>query len=177
MRFTVSWDRSPDRLIAQFNELPAVVAANVAAKVQSLTDFLADQVRGNLTSGDPLHEKTGALLRSIGQSFTADGLGAFGQVFSKGVPYAGIQERGGQTPPHDIYPVNAKALRFLARSKLSFRPGEQTGDPVFAAHVSHPGSTMPERSYLRRALAQNAAQIATEIKQAALDALRAQGFT
>ena len=111
MRFTVTWNRSPETLFAQFDALPGVVLANVAAKVQALTAQLEDLVKTNLTAGTPLVEKTGALLHSIGMDFEADALGATGTVFSRGVPYAHIQEYGGTTPEHGIDPVNAKALR------------------------------------------------------------------
>ena len=43
------------------------------------------------------------------------------------VPYAIHVEEG--TAPHDIYPVNARALRFVV-----------AGQVVFAMHVRHPGT-------------------------------------
>ena len=45
---------------------------------------------------------------------------------------------------------------------------------VFARIVHHPGSHIPERSYLRSSLAEMADQIETEMKAAVIDALRSQ---
>ena len=177
MRFAVTWNRSPETLFAQFDALPGAVMANVAAKVQALTTQLEALVKSNLTAGTPLVEKTGALLHSIGMDFEADALGATGTVFSRGVPYAHIQEYGGTTPEHGIDPVNAKALRFLSRKSVEFKTGSSTGEVVFAQHVEHPGAAMPERSFLRRSLAEMRAEIGAQIKQAAIDALKREGYS
>jgi hypothetical protein len=176
IKFSVTWTGSPDTLIAHFAELPGVVMANVATKVQQLTGELEAQVRSNVTSGHPLYSKTGALLSSIGQTFEADALSAIGSVYSKGVEYAHIQEYGGATPPHEIDPVEATALRFLSKRSIGFRTGAVSGEVVFAQHVDHPGARMPERSFLRRSLAEMRVDIGTQIKQAALDALKREGY-
>ncbi len=59
------------------------------------------------------------------------------------MPYAAIYEYGGQTAPHEIRPVNARALHFMAG-----------GGDVFAMVVHHPGSKIPQRSYMRSSLAE-----------------------
>ena len=71
------------------------------------------------------------------------------------MPYADIQEYGGRTSPHDIVPVKAQALRFMMEGKT-----------VFAKIVHHPGSLIPERSYLRSALSDMQNQIVSELEQA-----------
>ena len=45
---------------------------------------------------------------------------------------------------------------------------------MFARIVHHPGSRIPERSYLRSSLAEMAAEIDAEMKAAVIDAVRAQ---
>ena len=77
--------------------------------------------------------------------------------------YAAIQEYGGVTSPHEILPQRAKALAFLVG-----------GDEVFARIVHHPGSRIPERSYLRSSLVEMADQIEREMKAAVLGALQQQ---
>ena len=59
---------------------------------------------------------------------------------------------------------------------LSVHNSYQTpgGEEVFARVVHHPGSRIPERSYLRSSLAEMAGQIETEMKAAALEAIQAQ---
>jgi len=51
------------------------------------------------------------------------------------------------TVPHDIYPVNAKRLRFYsaftpktAARVVGSKAGGSSGDPVFSSGVHHPGS-------------------------------------
>jgi phage gpG-like protein len=57
------------------------------------------------------------------------------------VKYAAIQEYGGKTSAHEILPVKAGVLAFVAGNTQHF-----------ARKVEHPGSVIPERSYLRSAL-------------------------
>jgi phage gpG-like protein len=97
----------------------------------------------------------------------------FGRVQATGLPYLAIHEFGGRTAPHDIFPVNAKALHFFADHAAPFRTGATAAtNEVFAAHVSHPGSLMPERSYLRYALAQRRAALREAFAGAAVDSLK-----
>jgi phage gpG-like protein len=82
-----------------------------------------------------------------------------GSVFSSGdVKYAAIHEFGGQTAPHLIVPKKAQALAFMGKS----------GNQVFARQVNHPGSKMPERSFLRSALNDMSGEIQRGMKQAVI---------
>ena len=63
------------------------------------------------------------------------------RVASRDVPYARIQEFGGRTAAHEIVAIKAKALAFVADGKA-----------CFAKSVHHPGSVIPERSFMRSAL-------------------------
>ena len=101
---------------------------------------MARRVRAKL-SGPVLKVKSGKLRASIKAEMRESQLTLYGRVFSSGVPYAAIHEYGGQTKPHVIFPKNMKALRFMLG-----------GVVVFAAKVNHPGSKIPERSYLRSTL-------------------------
>jgi phage gpG-like protein len=153
-----------DALGARLDGLPAAVAAAVAAKSAALADQLLELVRSKV-SGGVLQSRTGALAASTGvDGPSLDGDSVITTVFAGGdLKYAAIQEYGGVTSPHDILPVRAKALAFLAG-----------GGEVFARIVHHPGSRIPERSYLRSSLAEMADQITSEMKAAALDAVRQQ---
>jgi hypothetical protein len=68
------------------------------------------------------------------------------------VPYGAIQEYGGTTRAHLIQAKNAKALAFTVGGGLRF-----------ARRVQHPGSRIPERSFLRSALAAIAPQAQAEL--------------
>ena len=78
------------------------------------------------------------------------------------VPYGAIQEFGGTTRAHLIEAKRGFALAFTVGDRL-----------VFAKRVQHPGSVLPERSFLRSSLAEMAGdgsdEIATSVREA-LDA-------
>jgi phage gpG-like protein len=151
-----------DALAERLEDLPAVVLAAVAARSASLADQLLARVHARL-GGEVLQPRSGALDASVG----VDGPALAGdQVVTRlfagaDLKYAAIQEYGGVTGPHEILPSRAKALAFL-----------DGGRRVFAKVVHHPGSRLPERSYLRASLAEMASRIDAEMKAAVLDAAR-----
>jgi phage gpG-like protein len=150
-----------DTLNERLEALPAAVQAVVRAKAADLAQRLRAHVVNDKLSGHVLRSRTGALRASIGADVTVEGDTVQARVFSSGeVKYARIQEYGGRTGAHDIIPNKAKALAFL-----------MGGRTVFAAIVHHPGSTIPERSYLRSSLADMASVIADELKAAVAGAL------
>lgn len=115
---------------------------------------LAARVRGKL-SGPVLKVKSGRLLNSIRSEMVENANVLYVRVYSRGVPYAAIHEYGGQTRPHMIFPKNARALHFMVAN------GE-----VFAAKVSHPGSRIPSRSYLRSSLQEMRDRLVRDITEA-----------
>jgi phage gpG-like protein len=129
-----------DALQARLDVFPAALAGELAAKAQALGEALADRVRNEKLSGQALNARSGALRDSIGTEVFSDGVSA--SVGSYGdVKYAAIQEYGGKTGAHEILPDKAKALAFLVAGAMRF-----------ARKVEHPGSVIPERSYLRSSL-------------------------
>jgi len=138
-----------DALQARLDAFPAALADGLAVKAQALSEALADKVRNEKLSGEVLNARSGALIASIGAEVSSDGdevsasVGAYGDV-----KYAAIQEYGGKTGAHEILPDKAKVLAFLAGGAMRF-----------AAKVEHPGSVIPERSYLRSSLAEMSAEI------------------
>jgi phage gpG-like protein len=153
-----------DTLAARFEALPAALQAVVRAKAADLAERLRTHVLDDKLSGQVLRSKTGALAASIGSEVSVDGDRITARVFSAGdVKYARIQEYGGRTAAHQIVPMKSRVLAFIAG-----------GGTVFAMRVQHPGSTLPERSYLRSSLADMAGQIASELKRAVVDAIQDQ---
>lgn len=131
-------------VIARLDAMPLELQALLLAKTQDLARQIHDAVVNGKLAGEVLHIRSGALARSIQQDVEASDFTVAGRVYSDGsVPYAAIHEYGGQTRAHDILPTQAKALAFLIG-----------GQQVFAKVVHHPGSTIPERSYLRSTLAE-----------------------
>lgn len=139
-------------------EIPAQVIDAVAKKVRILTTNLQHHIVADKLQGQVLHHRSGALSRSIAQDVETDGSVTTGRVFSSGdVKYAAIHEFGGKTRPHDIVPTKAQALAFMVG-----------GQQVFAKIVHHPGSNIPERSFMRSGLFDMAEEIVAGIREAAL---------
>jgi hypothetical protein len=153
-----------DKLGAKLDGLAPAVLAAAAAKSAALADQLLGLIRLKL-GGAVLQPRSGALAASIGvdgPTVTEDTVAT--TIFSRGdLKYPAIQEYGGVTAPHDILPSRAKALAFLAG-----------GEEVFARIIHHPGSRVPERSYLRSSLAEMVARIETEMKAAVIGAAQTQ---
>ena len=151
-----------DRVAERFRHMPEAVRVALLKKVTTLTLLLEAHVKRDKLSGQVLNTVSGRLKRSIQGEVRDDGYRITGSVFSAGdVPYAGIHEFGGRTSPHDIFPVKAQALSFMMNGKR-----------VFAKHVRHPGSLMPERSYLRSALSDMKTQITEEMTTAVREAVK-----
>jgi len=127
---------------AQLEGYPAALQAALSAKAAELAGSLADLIKNDKLSGAVLNTRSGALSGSITASVAADADGVLASVGSEGdVKYAAIQEYGGKTSAHEILPVKAEALAFVVNAAQHF-----------ARRVEHPGSVIPERSYLRSAL-------------------------
>jgi phage gpG-like protein len=133
--------RGVDETSARFDAYPAALQAALGAKATELATALADLVKNKL-SGAVLNTSSGALRDSIAAGVTADSDGVLASVGSEGdVKYAAIQEYGGKTSAHEILPVKGDVLAFVSG-----------GGQRFARRIEHPGSVIPERSYLRSSL-------------------------
>jgi len=150
-----------EALKARFAALPAEIIERLAAKAALLAQALADKVKDDKLSGGVLNAVSGALRASIVAEVRADENGVFAGIGSAGdVKYAAIQEFGGKTPAHEILAVKARALAFASN-----------GAVIFAKRVDHPGSVIPERSYLRSSLVEMADEIVAGLAEAAREAL------
>jgi len=151
--------RGVDETSARFDAYPAALQAALGAKATELATALADLVKNKL-SGAVLNTSSGALRDSIAAGVTADSDGVLASVGSEGdVKYAAIQEYGGKTSAHEILPVKGDVLAFVA------------GDGQhFARRIEHPGSVIPERSYLRSSLEDMKDEILATLGSAAAEA-------
>ncbi len=150
-----------DTAIGRLDGLPAGFGAALAAKAAEVATALADRVRTVKLSGGVLDLRSGALRDSIAADVTVDADGVYAMVGSNGdVKYAAIQEFGCKTAAHEILPVKAQALAFMAG-----------GARRFAHKIGHPGSVIPERSYLRSTLDEMSDDIVTALADAAAESL------
>lgn len=142
------------------NPAPVVTRAVeqvVRAKAIKLEALVKDKLSNRV-----LNVRSGRLRRSIQHRVISQAGLIMGQVFSSGdVKYARIHEFGGQTRPHDIFPKNAKALAF-----------KMGGKQVFARSVRHPGSKIPERSYMRSSLGEMQLEIVRDIRLAVIRSIK-----
>lgn len=144
--------------LTALGRIPPEIVEEVAKKVRLLTLELQRHVVADKLQGQVLKHRSGALGRSIQMDVRRQGDSTTGKVFSSGdVKYAAIHEFGGRTPPHDIYPVKAEALAFTIG-----------GQDIFAKVVHHPGSVIPERSFMRSSLADMTDQIIAGLREAAI---------
>lgn len=145
---------------ARIESYPAALQAALGVKADELASALADLVKNDKLAGGVLNSRTGTLADSITASVAAGADGVLASVGSEGdVKYAAIQEYGGKTSAHEILPVKGAALAFVV------------GDAQhFARRVEHPGSTIPERSYLGSALEDMKDDILAALSDAATEA-------
>lgn len=163
-KITLVGDRA---LVGRLNRMGVDLQTALVRKVTALAIKLNAYIVTQKLAGQVLNKVSGALARSISNKVEATVKAVYGYVFSSGdVKYAGIHEFGGRTSPHDIYPVKAKALRFALGGG---GPGGENGTVQFAKVVHHPGSVMPERSFMRSGLRDMASEISRELKMTALE--------
>ena len=150
-----------DETSEQLGAYPAALSAALGTKAAELASALADLVKNDKLSGAVLKARSGALRTSIVSEVSTDGDDFLASVGSTGdVKYAAIQEYGGKTAAHEILPVKARALAIMAGGALRF-----------ARKVEHPGSAIPERSYLRSSLEEMSDEIVAALAEAAAEAL------
>lgn len=144
--------------LGRLNTLPNDLAARLASVVATLAQRLYDRVEDNL-SGAVLQRRSGRLASSITQRI--DGLSALVGFDPAVVPYGAAQEFGADLRAHLIAAKNARALSFVVG-----------GRRVFAKRVMSPGAHLPERSFLRSALAELAPDIGAAIAVAVADTVQ-----
>ena len=144
---------------ARLDAYPAALAAALATKAGELATALAELVRNDKLAGAVLNARSGALQASIVSKVSTDGDGVVASVGSGGdIKYAAIQEYGGKTAAHEILPAKAQALAFVFG-----------GAQRFARKIDHPGSSIPERSYLRASLDEMSGEIVSALAEAAAE--------
>lgn len=140
--------------IAKFRRMGSAIDAALYVKALQLALMLERYIKTSKLNGQVLNRISGALSRSINQKVEKFSGGVLAKVFSAGdVKYAGIHEYGGTTAPHVIVPKKAHALAFMIGGKMGF-----------FAKVNHPGSKIPERSYLRSSLREKSQEISIGFK-------------
>lgn len=129
-----------NELNAKLENLEPALQASLRTFMVAFTVRLLNQVKTNVAA---LFRSTGPLYQSLSSNVDQAPGWVQGSVFTRGIPYAKIQEEGGRTAPHVIVPRTAAVLAWEGPSGL-----------VFAKRVNHPGSNITGRSYAGLALTQ-----------------------
>jgi phage gpG-like protein len=150
-----------DGVVKSFREMPMKASDALYETLEILAIKMQRHVMEDKLSGQQLRNRTGNLRRSINYALSTEGETKMTATVGKNVAYAHIHEYGGQTAPHVIEPKNVKALRFI-----------MGGRTIFAKSVQHPGSKMPERSFLRSSLEDMHDEIKGQLTQTITKALQ-----
>ncbi len=137
-----------DKLAARWSNFDQRTRQGLEQAMTQLGDELEALVLDNL-GGLVLQRRSGRLAAAQQAIVTSEGgTISVGVGFDpQQVPYGAIQEYGGTTRAHLIAAKRGNALAFTVGDRL-----------VFAKRVQHPGSVIPERSFLRAALADMAGE-------------------
>ena len=154
------------KVLVSFDRMPANLRTAIRGATVTMTKQLAARVRENL-SGRVLQRRSGDLYNSIRVELVENPDKVYGRVYvdptSPAAKYAAAHEFGVVTKPHVILPRNASVLSFMWNGKR-----------VFFKKVNHPGSKIPERSYMRSALEAMRDQIVAKYSAIAAEALKSQ---
>jgi len=155
-----AWIVGDDAVIARLDAIPGSVAAAVRRAVEGQAIALTRYVKGSKLSGQVLRNRSGHLRASISYALMIADQGLTAQVGTN-VAYAAIHEYGGQTRAHVIEAKKAKALAF-----------QMGGETIIRKLVHHPGSKMPERSFLRSSLRESRDRIIAAIERAVAQGIK-----
>ena len=144
------------QLEARLTAMPTRVQKALVQKLTALAFKLENHIKADKLSGQVLNVRTGALRRSIFSTVETSATEVVATVASSSdVPYGRIHEFGGTIQVPEITPVKAQALHFVINGK-----------DVFAKRVRAHTVSMPERSFMRSALADMKDEIEAGIRQA-----------
>jgi phage gpG-like protein len=149
-----------DTLATRLEAMPDKLAVALREEAGRLGDELRATVVRNL-SGGVLQQRTGRLAGSIDVSVEQNGA-AVSAKLGTDVPYAAIHEYGGMIPAREILPQSARALAFPWQGRVRF-----------FKRVELPPVQMPERSFLRSALAEMEPEIRSAMAAAVSRAVTA----
>jgi HK97 gp10 family phage protein len=155
-----AWIVGTERVIGSLDQIPGKVAAALRQAVEAEAIKLTAYVKEQKLSGQALKTQTGTLQRSINYQLQDEG-DRIAATVGTNLVYAGIHEYGGTTRAHVIEAREAKTLAF-----------QMGGQDVFFKRVNHPGSHMPERSFLRSSLEENAGGIRVAIEAAVAEGIK-----
>lgn len=167
---TVKGDK---QLSQRLTGMPQNVRKSLKTTMHRISLLLFARVQAKL-HGEVLKVDTGLLSQSQNRRvYEAPAVMAASVGFNKKtVPYGAIHEFGGKTPPHVILPKKKKALAFVSMASASMAALSGGNPKVVVRKVNHPGSVMPERSFLRSSLRELAPSAREQIAAAVSEGIK-----
>jgi phage gpG-like protein len=149
------------QVIEKLGAIPAKVRAAAKSSLDIWATELAGYIKSEKLSGQVLNRRSGNLSSSVfpDSSETSTSVSG-GARAGLDVPYARIHEYGGLIPAHVVVVKNAKALCFSVGGVMRF-----------AKSVHIPDVQMPERSYMRSSLREQAPEGIAELRAAVREAI------
>ena len=147
------------QVIAKLNNFAPRMREQILFSTRRLEFMMVAKVKQKL-SGEVLKNRTNHLRGSI-HGEVKDSGNLIEGVTGTNVVYARIHEEGGKTAPHEIRPKNTLALHFMLG-----------GREVFAKVVHHPGSKIPQRSFLASSLREMRPTIIEEYEKATAEVIK-----
>jgi phage gpG-like protein len=151
-----------EAVLVKLGEMTGKVRVAAKSSLDMWATELAGYIKAEKLSGSPLNRRSGKLSSSVypaKATETADTISA-GARAGLDVPYAKIHEYGGLIPAHTVVVKNAQALCFSVG-----------GIKRFAKSVNIPDVQMPERSYMRSSLREQAPEGIAELRAAVREAI------
>jgi hypothetical protein len=142
-------------LIARFGRQAAAQHTRMTRAMHDATALVEAQAKANIAR---LFNTPDRMQDTLSRQVTDAGTTVTGTVTAAGLPYLRIQEMGGVIHVPEIFPRAAQALHWLSPAAVGFS-GAHEQEGVFAMHAAAHDVRLPERSYLRAALAQRRAEI------------------
>jgi phage gpG-like protein len=156
---TVTGDKEVSR---RLRALPDGIRSRVTESIGRLTLLLQAKVVRDKLSGQVLNVRTGTLRRSIDQRLVSDGEAVTG-IVSTNLKYAKAHEYGSNQP--------VTVREHLRLVKKAF--GKDLKTPVWATVKAHSAKqNLPERSFLRTALADMKPEILAGIDKAVAEGIK-----
>lgn len=162
--------RGMTRLQSTFRNATKALHDRLLGIVSEEVEIIGDLARARMAE---LFKNPGKMQASVGTRVEDGVTFIYASVIASGLPYLAIQEYGGAVMTPDIFPSSARALHFFTSGSAGFTGSraQSVSNEVFTAHTRAHITVLPERSYMRYALAQRAGAIRARFAQAAAESL------
>lgn len=162
-----------DELIAKYKRMSSIMAQYLVATMRDEMTILADYVRANKLSGDPLHRRTGGLSRAVTGRAALTGTDVVGQIGTSGIPYAFVHEHGGvfMIPAHMRrvgYSAKEERIKMLSKTGKVRAAVKSMSRGMVRAHTAD----YPQRAFLLPSMQENRAKIIAALKATVFEVLR-----